>query len=63
MLIYDASVLHWGGANSVPRNDQAILYFGISQRHAAAQLSQSQTKLEFSKSVDPILLQDIIVLP
>lgn len=63
MLIYDASVLHWGGANSVPNNDRAMLYFGISRPKSAAQLGESQPKLEGHEIVSPILLQDIVTPP
>ena len=63
MLIYDASVLHWGGANSVPNNDRAMLYFGVSRLEAAAQLGQSQPKLEGFEIVPPILLRDIVAPP
>jgi hypothetical protein len=63
MLIYDASVLHWGGANLVPKNDRAILYFGVSRLNSAAQLGQSQPKLPGFEIVPPILLQDFVAPP
>ena len=58
MLIYDASVLHWGGANSIENNDRAIFYFGLSRNGSAARLSLGQTLKGFD-AVPPILLQDI----
>ena len=62
MLMYDASVLHWGGANSMPDNDRAILYFGVSQLGAAAQLAQNQPEIKGLESVPPILLQDVVAV-
>ena len=35
-LMYDASVLHFGSANSVADNDRVVLYFGVSRGGAAA---------------------------
>ena len=63
MLMYDASVLHWGGANSTPNNDRAIFYFGVSRLGAAAQLAQNQPELKGLESVPPILLADIGAQP
>jgi len=62
MLCYDASVLHWGGKNSIPQNDRVILYFGISQIGAATIISQSQPSLPSNmfEIVAPILVQDMI---
>ena len=40
VLIYDASILHWGGANKVPGNDRAVLYFGCALSGAAGALEQ-----------------------
>ena len=60
--MYDASVLHWGGANSMPDNDRAILYFGVSQLGAAAQLAQNQPEIKGLESVPPILLQDVVAV-
>jgi len=58
MLIYDASVLHWGGANSIPKNDRAIFYFGVSNLGSAARLAMGP-KLKGFATIPPILLQDI----
>lgn len=58
MLIYDASVLHWGGANSIPENDRAIFYFGVSKLGSAARLDVGP-KLKGYETIPPILLQDI----
>jgi hypothetical protein len=64
MLVYDASVLHWGGANSVPHNDRAMLYFGVALPGAAAMLSGKPSKvMESFEIVPPLLLQDAIALP
>lgn len=62
MLCYDASVLHWGGKNSVVENDRVILYFGISQPGAATIISQLAPSLPSTlfESVAPVLLQDLI---
>lgn len=35
-VVFDASVLHFGGANSVPDNDRVLLYFGFARNGAAA---------------------------
>ena len=58
MLIYDASVLHWGAANSIPKNDRAIFYFGVSKLGSAARLDVGP-KLKGFETIPPILLQDI----
>jgi len=63
MLIYDASVLHWGGANSVPGNDRVMLYFGVSRRGAAAQLSENQPEPGNCEIISPILLRDFVAPP
>ena len=63
MLIYDASVLHWGGANSIPNNDRALLYFGISPPGAAALLGQHQPPLKGFEIVAPIVLRDVVTSP
>lgn len=60
MLMYDASVLHWGGANMVPKNDRAIFYFGVALPGSAAQLGESQPELPGHETVAPIFLQDIV---
>ena len=60
MLVYDASVLHWGGANSVPNNDRAMLYFGVALPGAAAMLCEKPSKyMESFEIVPPILLNDL----
>mmetsp|Transcript_1168 Transcript_1168/g.2647 ORF Transcript_1168/g.2647 Transcript_1168/m.2647 type:complete len:423 (-) Transcript_1168:25-1293(-) len=63
MLMYDASVLHWGGANSMPNNDRAIFYFGVSRVGAAAKLAENQPELKGLESVPPILLNDMAAEP
>ncbi len=63
MLMYDASVLHWGGANSTPNNDRAIFYFGVSRLGAATQLAENQPELKGLESVPPILLADMAAQP
>ena len=60
MLIYDASVLHWGGANSVPNNDRAMLYFGVASPGAAAMLCEKPSpSMESFEIVPPVLLEDV----
>jgi hypothetical protein len=36
VAIYDASLLHFGSANSIPGNTRAVLYFGVGLKDAAA---------------------------
>ena len=36
-VVFDASVLHFGGANSVPDNERVLLYFGFARDGAAAE--------------------------
>ena len=36
VVVYDASVLHFGSANTVAGNDRAVFYFGISRAGHAA---------------------------
>ena len=38
-VIYDASVLHFGGANSAPGNERSIFYFGLAPLGGAAALA------------------------
>ena len=35
-VVFDASCLHFGGANSVPDNERVVLYFGFARDGAAA---------------------------
>jgi hypothetical protein len=37
-VIYDASVLHFGGAKSAPNNTRVVLYFGVGLKRAAVLL-------------------------
>lgn len=39
VAIYDASVLHFGSANSVPENTRAVFYFGVGWKGAAEAVS------------------------
>lgn len=59
MLIYDASVLHWGGANSVPNNDRAMLYFGLARQGAAAKLCDTKLITGFD-TMPPIMFDDVL---
>jgi hypothetical protein len=62
MLVYDASVLHWGGPNSVPDNDRAILYFGVAHPGAAAMLSGEETETLRGMGfhiAPPVVMQDV----
>jgi hypothetical protein len=64
MLIYDASVLHWGGKNSIVDNDRVMLYFGVSRFGSPALLDdhdqdQPSLPLDQFEVVPPVLLQDI----
>ena len=58
MLIYDASVLHWGGANSVPNNDRAKLYFGVAHPGAAL-MCCDKPQMDGYEMVPPIMLRDV----
>lgn len=54
VAIYDASVLHFGSANSVPGNRRVVLYFGVGLKNSAALVSNdSSIKLE---NLEPISL-------
>jgi len=65
ILVYDASVLHWGGANSVPNNDRTMLYFGVARSGAAEHLSVDEevdmmvANMGFEQ-VSPVLLRDLL---
>lgn len=60
MLIYDASVLHWGLKNSVVDNDRCMLYFGVARSGSPALLDQDQPlPLDQFEVIPPVLLQDI----
>lgn len=60
LLVYDASVLHWGGANSQPENDRIMFYFGVARPGAAARVAEglgdNQGLLE---ATPPVLLKDV----
>jgi hypothetical protein len=43
VAIYDASVLHFGSANSVPENTRAVFYFGVGLKGAAEAVSSLST--------------------
>lgn len=58
-LIYDASVLHWGGANVMEDFQRAVLYFGVSLPGAASSLSLEEPIPDGSVQVPPVLLQDV----
>jgi len=58
-LIYDASVLHWGGANVMEDFHRAVLYFGVSLPGAAASLSLEEPIPDGSVQVNPVLLRDV----
>ena len=60
ILVYDASVLHWGGANSVPNNDRAILYFGVARPGAAQILSGEDSEMKGFTAVPPVTLDELI---
>ena len=64
LLVYDASVLHWGGPNSVPNNDRALLYFGVARSGAASILSSQEFDEQMSKMgfkiAPPVLMQDVV---
>jgi len=55
-LIYDASVLHWGGANVMEDFQRAVLYFGVSLPGAAASLSLEEPIPDGCVHVPPVLL-------
>lgn len=63
VLVYDASVLHWGGPNTVPNNDRALLYFGVARSCAAAILSSQEENEQMVNSgfkiAPPVLMQDV----
>jgi hypothetical protein len=60
ILIYDASVLHWGGKNSIENNDRCMLYFGVARSGSPAILDQDQPlPLDQFEVIPPVLLQDI----
>ena len=41
-VIYDASVLHFGSANTVEGNDRAVFYFGFAPHGGASALAGTQ---------------------
>jgi len=65
VLIYDASVLHWGGPNRIVGNDRAILYFGVARSGAAQIVSgevegEELARLGF-KALAPVRLKDVVM--
>lgn len=58
-LVYDASVLHWGGANAVAGFQRAVLYFGVSVPGAAASLALGEPVPAGSVQVAPVRLRDV----
>jgi hypothetical protein len=57
-VVYDASVLHYGGANTVPGFERAMAYFGVSLSGAAASLCQGDPVLRGHTEVPPVRLAD-----
>ena len=66
MLVYDASVLHWGSANRVTSFDRAILYFGVSLPGAAQMCSeptQEERTVEMGYNRQPpVWLEDALAV-
>jgi hypothetical protein len=58
-LVYDASVLHWGGANDVAGFQRAVLYFGVSEPGAAASLAVGEPVPDGSVQAAPVRLRDV----
>lgn len=64
MLVYDASVLHWGGPNSVANNDRAMLYFGVAHPGAAEILSNDVKERMIASGyriAPPVMLRDVAI--
>jgi len=60
-VVYDASVLHFGTANSVPENNRAIFYFGVGRQGAAAALAGPEAKqLKGFTEAQPVLLREVV---
>ena len=55
-VIYDASVLHYGAANTVEGNDRMVFYFGISRSGHASQCAGPTP--EGWEPADPVMLWD-----
>jgi hypothetical protein len=67
VLVYDASVLHWGSTNSVPDNHRVMLYFGVSRAGDAALLSCPEMDAIMMEQggferVPPVTLQQVLLL-
>lgn len=60
VAIYDASVLHFGSANSIPENNRAVFYFGVGLKGAAEAVSSLSSP---SPSFTLENLQPISMLP
>jgi hypothetical protein len=55
VAIYDASVLHFGSANSVPENTRAVFYFGVGLKGAAEAVSSLSSSSSFAlENLQPI---------
>ena len=62
VLIYDASILHWGGPNRIVGNDRAILYFGVARSGAAKIVSGEVDMKRFGfKALAPVRLKDVVM--
>jgi hypothetical protein len=66
VLVYDASVLHWGSTNSVPDNHRVMLYFGVSRPGDAALLSCPEIDAMMIEQggfeqVPPVTLQQVLL--
>lgn len=59
VLVYDASVLHWGGPNRIPNHDRAIMYFGVAKPFVPSQEElNNMAKLGF-KALAPISFKQL----
>lgn len=57
-IIYDASVLHFGGANNVEGHERSIFYFGFSPVGGAAALAGEPPRGFTAK--EPVLMRDVL---
>ena len=61
VALYDASVLHFGGANRVPGNTRVIWYIGAARKGEAARLAAgSATATPGLQAVPPIPLKSFL---
>mmetsp|Transcript_7976 Transcript_7976/g.12211 ORF Transcript_7976/g.12211 Transcript_7976/m.12211 type:complete len:339 (-) Transcript_7976:87-1103(-) len=58
VVMYDASVLHFGSANQVPNNVRVVFYFGLSRYEPEAANNDTTSSSSSLMTIEPILVQN-----